>query len=92
MAVTRKTNTTRITANGDTFSGVGNIVAINYVAGTASPSAQLRVTNGSGDLLFSANLATSSVSYMPLRLEANEVYYVALVGTGTELILYHGID
>ncbi len=88
MAVTRTLNTIRITADNDTFTGVQNICAINYVAGTPTPSAQIKVTNTSGALLFSANAAASDVYDVDLRCQSDEVYHVDLAGTGTELILY----
>ena len=88
MAVTRTLNTIRITADNDTFTGVQNICAINYVAGAPTPSAQIKVTNTSGALLFSANAAASDVYDVDLRCQADETYHVDLAGTGTELILY----
>lgn len=88
MAVTRTLNTVRITADNDTFTGVQKICAINYVAGTTSPSAQIKVTNTSGALLFSANDTVSQVYDVDLRCQADEIYHVDLAGTGTELILY----
>lgn len=88
MAVTRTLNTVRITADNDTFTGVQKVCAINYVAGTPTPSAQIKVTNTSGALLFSANDTISNVYDVDLRLQANETYHVDLAGTGTEIILY----
>jgi hypothetical protein len=88
MAVTRALNTIRITADNDTITGVQRICGINYVAGTSSPSAQLKVTNTSGALLWSANSTTSDVYDVDLRLQADETYHIDMAGTGTEIILY----
>lgn len=88
MAVTRALNTIRITADDDTVTGIGRICAINYIAGTASPSAQLKVTNTSGAILWSANSATSDVYSVELKCENSATYHVDMAGTGTEIILY----
>lgn len=88
MAVTRKANTVRITADNDTFTGVQRICAINYVAGTTTPSASIKETDTNGQLLFSVNAASSDVYCASLRLEPGVTYHVDLAGTGTEIILY----
>lgn len=88
MAVTRSLNVIRITADNDTIAGPLNICAINYVAGTSTPSAQLRITNGSGMLLWSANDTVSNVYDVDIRASSADTLHVDIAGTGTEVILY----
>ena len=88
MAVTTSSNTIRITADNDTITGTRRICGINYVAGTPTPSAQMKVTNTSGALLWSANSTSSDVYDVDIRLENGVTYHFDLAGTGTEVILY----
>lgn len=87
MAVTRQGNSIRITADNDTITGIFRIKSINYVAGTGTPTAQMKVTDTNGMLLWSANAATSDEYSVCMRL-ANGTYHFDLAGTGTEVILH----
>lgn len=88
MAVTTSSNTIRITADNDTITGVKRICGINYVAGTGTPTAALKVTDTNGAILWSSNAAASDVYDVDLRLENGVTYHFNLAGTGTEVILY----
>lgn len=88
MAVTRSANTIRMTADNDTVTGLLRVCSINYIAGTGTPTAALKVANTGGAVLWSANSATSDVYDVDLRLEDGVTYHLDLAGTGTEVILY----
>ena len=88
MAVTRTLNVVRITADNDTVAGPLNICSINYVAGTPTPSASIRLTNGSGQQLWGANAAASDVYVAEIRVPQGDTIHIDLAGTGTEVILY----
>lgn len=88
MAVTRRANTIRITADNDTVTGPVRIKAINYVAGTGTPTAVMKETDTNGAVMWSANSATSDVYGVCVKLESGIVYHFDLAGTGTEVILY----
>ena len=88
MAVTKTLNVIRITADNDTVTGPLNICSINYVAGTSTPSAQIRLTNESGMLLWSANATTSDVYDVDIKATSADTLHIDIAGTGTEVILY----
>ncbi len=91
MAVTRINNRTLVTADNDTITGPLYIESIRVIAGTTTPSVQLKVTNTSGAVLWeSGTLADNEVheSEVELRIEADQVVHVDMAGTGTKLYIY----
>lgn len=88
MAVTRTLNVVRITADNDTVAGPLNICGINYVAAASGASAQMKLTDTSGQLLWAANTLTHDVYDVDIRIPSNNTIHFDLAGTGTEVILY----
>ena len=93
MAVTRVNNRILVTADNDTitnFSGcIENIVVI---AGTTSPSIQIKDTDTNGALLWeSGTMADNSRlnDQIGLRVWQGQTLHIDLAGTGTKLYLYH---
>jgi hypothetical protein len=91
MAVTQKNNRILVTADNDTFTGPLCIECIRIIAGTTSPSVQLKETNTSGAVLWeSGTLSDNAVqeSVPELRIDAGQTVHVDLAGTGTKLYIY----
>ena len=93
MAVTRVNNRILVTADNDTitnFSGcIENIVVI---AGTTSPSIQIKDTDTNGALLWESGIMADNSrlnDQIGLRVWQGQTLHIDLAGTGTKLYLYH---
>ena len=88
MGVTKTLNVVRITADNDTVTGPLRICSINYIAGTGTPTAAMKLTDTSGQTLWYANAASSDVYDVDIRVPSNNTIHFDLAGTGTEVLLY----
>ena len=93
MAVTRVNNRILVTADNDTitnFSGcIENIVVI---AGTTTPSIQIKDTDTSGAVLWESGTMADNArlnDQVDLRIRNDQTLHIDLAGAGTKLYLYH---
>jgi hypothetical protein len=91
MAVTRTNNVIQITADNDTIQGPLEICSLIYMAGTTSPSAQIKMTNTSGNILWESGTTADNArmdNYTEICVGAGDTLHFDLAGTGTKLYLY----
>lgn len=92
MAVTRVNNRILVTADNDTITGLaGCIENIVVIAGTTSPSVQIKLTDTSGAILWETGTLSDNQHLndnVDLRIEADQTLHIDLAGTGTKLYLY----
>lgn len=93
MAVTRVNNRILVTADNDTitnFSGcIENIVVI---AGTTTPSIQIKDTDTNGAVLWESGTMADNArlnDQVGLYIWKDQTLHIDLAGTGTKLYLYH---
>lgn len=93
MAVTNINNRILVTADNDTitsFSGcIENIICI---AGTTNPSAQMKITDTSGAVLWETGVLADNArlsDQVDLRISSDQTIHFDLAGTGTKLYLYY---
>lgn len=92
MATTRKSNVVRMTADADTIEmgkGGFRIAGARLVGGVDASTAQIKITDTSGDIIISLKAAADGVDEIniPFRCDAN-ILYLALTGTSPEVYLY----
>jgi hypothetical protein len=86
MAVTRAGTVIKIAADNDTVAGPINVCGIKYIAGTGSPSIQIKETDTNGVVMWETASATSL--YEEVKFRSNGTIHVDLAGTGTLLYIY----
>ena len=92
MAVTRVNNRILVTADNNTvtnFSGcIENIVVI---AGTTTPSVQIKKTDTNGEVLWETGVLADNArlnDQVELNVRGGTTLHIDLAGTGTKLYLY----
>ena len=93
MAVTRINNRILVTADNDTLTNFsGCIENIVLISGTTSPSAQIKLTDTNGAVLWESGTTADNAhtcDQVDLRIDAAQTLHFDLAGTGTKLYLYH---
>lgn len=95
MATVRAKNVVILSADNDTVSGPLNIEYIVVVAGTTSPSAQLKLTNTSGTTLWESGTMADNARLhdeVAIRLDYGDTLHADIAGTGTKVYLYEKFD
>ncbi len=93
MAVTRKSNIIRVTADNDTTSIAGSglrIKAIKLVGGSDASTVRIKETDTNGMVLFGLNAAANSSDDLYLdgmRIDVATLHF-DLTGTGPEVFIY----
>jgi len=93
MSTVRTKNVIKLSADNDTISGPVDIEAILFIAGTTSPSAQLKITDTNGAILWESGVAADNARLQDnvgIRIQENETLHCDMAGTGTRVYLYLG--
>lgn len=86
MAVTRAGSVIKVAADNDVVSGPIKVCGIKYIAGTGSPSIQIKDTDTNGVVLWETSSSTSLFEQVEFRSISQ--LHVDLAGTGTLLYIY----
>lgn len=86
MAVTKAGTVIVVSADNDTIQGPIVVTGIKYIAGTGTPSAQIKSVNTSGVILWETASTTSIFEEAEFRCQ--EDLHFDLAGVGTLLYIY----
>lgn len=86
MAVTRAGSVILMAADNDTITGSFKICGIKYIAGTGSPTAQLKAESTSGMVLWETALTTPI--FEDIEMYYSGTIHADLAGTGTLVYIY----
>lgn len=86
MAVTNAGSVFLVTADNDTVKGPIHVCGIKYIAGTGTPSIQIRSGGASGMVMWETDSTTDLMEKIEFR--SQEDLHIDLAGTGTLLYLY----
>jgi hypothetical protein len=92
MAVTQINNRILVTADNDTLSNLsGCIENVVVIAGTTSPSVQIKLTDTNGAVLYETGTLSDNQHIndcLDLKIEYGQTLHFDLAGTGTKIYLY----